>query len=297
MLAAKYSLPFGRPMPSEGLSVDQMCQAVQAVGVAPNLFRVEDLNLTRAYLHTALRSGFAPVLILESHFGRHAVAVVGMKLKLQHEVTHVAQNIDDAAADLVGVYIHDDRWGPYLRAELATKDVNGRKLPQLVFRLRGEPNKPAPVENWTITHILVPMHSKIRLSFSGLRQVANEAVKAALRYPVAFQIPGEQIPDATVTLETWIVRAHKYVESLFIGTATPLADRISSLSTTISLARYLGIVRLSASYFDPIDLIVDTTSTRRNVHCLAVLIVKEATGHTSFMAQHLANVYGCPLVA
>jgi hypothetical protein len=35
-LASQYTLPFGRPMPSEGLGVDQMCVAIQSLGLAPN---------------------------------------------------------------------------------------------------------------------------------------------------------------------------------------------------------------------------------------------------------------------
>jgi hypothetical protein len=122
-LAARYSLPFGRSMPSEGLNVDQMCQAIQAVGIAPNLFRIADANVGRAFLYSAIKSAFAPVLLLESNGRRHAVAVAGMKTTVQHTQRQLAPNIDDSANDLIGLYIHDDRFGPYLRAGLATKDV------------------------------------------------------------------------------------------------------------------------------------------------------------------------------
>jgi hypothetical protein len=82
-LASKYSLPFGRSMPSEGLSIDQMCQAVQAMGVSPNVYRVDRMEESRGYLYSAIRSGFPPILVM-SRGGRsddhHAVACVGMKL-------------------------------------------------------------------------------------------------------------------------------------------------------------------------------------------------------------------------
>ncbi|MBK8270384.1 MAG: hypothetical protein IPK83_19650 [Planctomycetes bacterium] len=83
ILASRYSLPFGRSMPSEGLSLDQMCQATQALGAAPNVVRTSDFATFKSYLHTTLRSGFAPILILESTIGRHAVAVAGMKLSVK----------------------------------------------------------------------------------------------------------------------------------------------------------------------------------------------------------------------
>lgn len=307
MLAAKYSLPFGRPMPSEGLNVDQMCQAIHAVGVAPNLFRVEDAKIARAYLDSAIRSGFAPVLILESPAGRHAVAVVGMKVSVQHVATPVVDKIDDTANDLLGLYIHDDRLGPYLRADLANKDVDRmnplthKREPKTVLELviprRMVGGAQAGKESWTLTHILIPMHAKIRLSFSGLRHVASRVANAALRYVETFQIPESEIPDPTVTLSTWIIRAHKYVERLFLKKDAANADLIGKICTTISLARYVGIVRLSAPYFDPIDIVVDTTSTTRNVHCLGIVVTNNTNDHTEYMGRYLSIVFDCPLVS
>jgi hypothetical protein len=73
-------------------------------------------------------------------------------------------------------------------------------------------------------------------------------------------------------------------------------DRIRKLCTTIPLPRYVGIVRLAASFFEPIDILIDTTSSRNNIHCLNIIIVNGTRGHTTYMAQHLANVYGCHLL-
>ena len=300
-LAARYSLPFGRSMPSEGLNVDQMCQAIQACGLAPNLFRVGEANVGRAFLYSALKSAFAPVLLLESSGRRHAVAVVGMKTALLHTRKELATNIDDSANDLIELYIHDDRFGPYLRAELATKDIAQKGPPQkqlleltIPHRQTGSLN--SDKEAWQITHVLVPMHGKIRLSFSGLRFVALRVASAALRYRVAFEIAPSLIPDPTITIDTWIIRAHKYIESLILDQQAAVAGRASKISTTISLARYVGVVRLVASYFDPIDVIVDSTNTLRNAHCLGVLVAGSSTGHTALIAEHLGQALNCPTV-
>jgi hypothetical protein len=63
-LASRYNLMHGRAMPSEGLSLDQMCQAVQAIGVSPDLIKVYDQLLpdqkfaavARGCLHAATTS-------------------------------------------------------------------------------------------------------------------------------------------------------------------------------------------------------------------------------------------------
>ena len=84
-LASRYALPFGRAMPSEGLSIDQMCQAIQAIGVSPNIYRTDDFSVARSYLHAACKSGIAAILLLRSKDGNwHAVTVAGMKVARLH---------------------------------------------------------------------------------------------------------------------------------------------------------------------------------------------------------------------
>ncbi len=306
MLAAKYSLPFGRPMPSEGLSVDQMCQSVQALGVAPNLFRADDEAVARSYLYSAIKSGFAPVLILSNPaVGEHAVAVVGMKVKSAFDPSIVSEGINDAAGNMIGLYIHDDRRGPYLRTEFATltetkasnksDEICQKKRLNLLISSRRVSEKSEP-ETWQITHILIPLHPKIRLAYPGLRVLALRVVKEVLQLIETHQIPSDELPDPAITIDTWIVRAHKYVESLFLGVEDAVPDRITRLGTAISLARYIGIIRISAAYFDPIDIIVDTTSTRSNVQFLAVVMVREAQAPTNLISRYLAKILECELV-
>src|SRR5439155_7588947 len=74
---------------------------------------------------------------------------------------------DDYASDLVALYVHDDRHGPYLRA---TVIMEGDQF-HLDIDTRGTH------ERWRVTYILIPVHSKIRLSFAGLRQCAMDAMK------------------------------------------------------------------------------------------------------------------------
>lgn len=109
MLAAQHSLPYGRAMPQEeGLSVDQMCQAVQALKVAPNLLRADDFQTTRGYIFSAVASGNAPVLILERKGPgpreKHAVTVAGMKLNTNTTRKPLEPGIGDMAADLCSLY-------------------------------------------------------------------------------------------------------------------------------------------------------------------------------------------------
>ncbi len=294
-LATKFSLTGGRPMPSEGLNLDQMCQAVQAVGVSPSLFRVDNSAVAKAQLYSAIKSGFTPVLVLDSpSIGRHAVAVVGMKLKPTHETGTLDAKSDDVASDLLGLYIHDDRLGPYLRASFVEPRAQNGGTAKLGILL---PTADEATESfWELTHILIPLHSKIRLSFACLQSVSLAIVKTALKFKSTFDIPDDEIPNGPVTHSTWITRAHKYVETLFLGINTNSPDRIEKLSTQISLARYVGVVQISSSYFDPIDILVDTTSTKRNIHCLAVIAPEIKLDYTPFVGRWLSEELRCPYI-
>lgn len=155
--ASQFALPFGRSMPSEGLSLDQMCQAVQSLGYAPNLFRAKRFLVSRWILYSAVRSGIAPVLILSNGNGlAHAVTVAGAKLKREHQVEDPLK--DEMASDLFALYVHDDRFGPYIRADIK-KDQEDLNLEIEILDA-----KYGTKEIWRLSHILVPMHNKVRLS-------------------------------------------------------------------------------------------------------------------------------------
>ena len=110
-LATRHILPFGRAMPSEGLSIDQMCQAIQALGLAPSLYRVEAPDDMFAYLHAAQRSNFPSILVLDNHptkvTERHAVAVVGVKI--HPGLILAVDGLKDLASGISALYVHDDR--------------------------------------------------------------------------------------------------------------------------------------------------------------------------------------------
>ena len=217
--ASQYALPFGRSMPSEGLSIEQMCQAIHSFGYAPNLFRADTYEVARALLYSSMLSGISPVLILESldKSAAHAVAVVGMKLK-QPRSTASADLLEDRAATLSGLYLHDDRIGPYLRADLRKR----YKKAYINIPLRDFPAG----ETWRLSHVLIPMHAKIRLSFGELQRASLAVVTYvhALRESVLDQSP------CKTSWEAWIAKSHSYVESLIVGPRAAPAGVVEKLS-------------------------------------------------------------------
>lgn len=259
-LASKYSLPFGRPMPSEGLSTGQMCQAIDALGVAPSLLKAEDYEDTRGCLHSALKSGIAPVLILKPVDGGgpelHAVCATGMLLTPAGTATSPLNALNDAtdtAARLSHLLIHDDRTAPYL-----TSKLNSAGLVPIIELPDGE--------RWRIYQILIPTHPKIRLSFLTLRRVA--ASKIALK---AFEAAlNADAPIGPVTFDCWMERGHEYHRKLLLRCGPAHLSDVLRLGREVPLPRYVAIITLTGAA-GHVEVLLDTTSTEKNLTAIAVL--------------------------
>ena len=281
-LASRFSLPFGRSMPSEGLSVDQMCQAIRAFELAPHLLRPRSFQAARPLVYAAIRSGFAPILIIRrttatSITTAHAVTATGVKLVEPTRPRFFAPNIWDYSQAMTALYVHDDRVGPYEKASV--RDADGQ-----LHLLMDEPTSAAdevtPKEDWTLTHILLPLHGKIRLSFSSLYNLLLRLTK---------KIGKRDDVGASIATEMFILKGPAYLRSLGLrGDSAALPGEIVK---QLPLSRYVAVIRFRFSS-DVTDVLIDTTSTEKNLHFLAVVTTSKA----SALASDLAQWCGCPLV-
>lgn len=295
MRASQHSLPFGRAMPSEGLSLDQMCQAIHAAGVSPVLHPIREFEMARALLHASIESNIAPILILRRGTDWHAVTAIGMKLD-KGLLKPGKEHIGDHASRLLAVYVHDDRFGPYLRADIQ-KSLDKKDYDSLLtLKLRFSPDKGLKDETWLLTHVLVPMHPKVRISLPIIRRVAVHTVSQihSARQTLIDPLLAEHglTVAQTVTYDTFVVKSARYLENLYLdGLTTP--ELAAHVAEAVSLARYVGVIRLSADYLDPIDVLIDTTSTDRNLHVIAVVGMGGDSPYTPVIVDYLASEYGC----
>jgi hypothetical protein len=281
--ASQFALPFGRPMPSEGLSLDQMCQAVQSLGYSPSLYRSELHEVTRALLFSSVLSGVSPVLIMELRAtgDRHAVAVAGMAIAESRTNASFVEGransleLRHRSKDMMALYVHDDRYGPYLKGSIA------KRKEQLLIRYEIQDRK----EEWTLTHILIPLHPKIRLSFGELYRAGLKLLTSEVQ-PIL-----EAIGASGVThWKTLIFRPHVYIDSLL---KMPRMDRaVESLCKQVRLSRYIGVIRFEAPSLGTFDVLLDTTSTERNLNCLATVQLDKSKPLTVELCKLIAKNYG-----
>jgi hypothetical protein len=280
-LATQYSLPFGRPMPSdEGLSLDQMCQALQAVKVAPSLLTVDDYEVAWTYIYSALRSEFAPVLILQSETDQrtwHAVTAVGYR----SSATPALEPGDayPLSRDMRALYVHDDRIGPYQRVN--PLPIDGSLGLKAAYG--------ASTDQWAVRSVLVPLHAKIRVSVSGLVEIAIETLDR-----IRTAIGPEAADRLAVAFEAWISRPVRYLQGLLSEGKDAGARVARSLIEQVSMPRYLGIVRISGPMLGTVDVLIDTTSTMKNLNVLA--IVHHGPLFDGSVLESLATQYQCDLL-
>ena len=303
--ASRFALPYGRSLPSEGLSLDQMCQAIHALGISPNLIRVNTFWQARNILYSAGVSGIASILIIVNpkNNARHAVAAVGLKVRKDHgitlklrekkEITFLgdARWIDDLSGDLMGIYVHDDRLGPYV-----TTKFEERKFPERgTKRTRCYPclviDEWGQEVPWVVTHLLMPVHGKIR---TAIAQMINFSAKfAGFAYA---GLKGLDIERAAITTSTRIVRAHRYVEELAREAAVGGTNRLSSFFEKVELSRYVGVTTIILPKLGAYDVLVDTTGTERNAHCLAIICRGKGGEKSSIFVSDFAAQYLCKAI-
>jgi hypothetical protein len=235
----------------------------------------------------------------------------------------------DKSQEMVGLYVHDDRIGPYLEAEFIVWPEDGldtevealnvsppRSVPTAGLRdaVLGEHATPsaarpairlgppgAEPETWLLTHILVPVHQKIRLSFIALIDIAQELViETQIERLIRTGIDASTSPDEDcgVVYEVQIVRSDRYFLEMLLGEQRLEPRLIEQLTSAVpSFSRYIAVVMLRATFLDCIHVIIDSTGTSRNVNPLAVVITTRHQPDTIHVATWIAHFLACPLVA
>ena len=101
------------------------------------------------------------------------------------------------------------------------------------------------------------------------------------------------LPEKKVSFGVRILRAHTYVQKLLADSSRTRREEFFS---TISMSRYVGLIRLEADKVGPFNILVDTTGTPRNARCLGIVNRGETNAVNKEIGNALAAKYGCPFV-
>ncbi|MCI0534079.1 MAG: hypothetical protein L0Z50_02510 [Verrucomicrobiales bacterium] len=163
-----------RSLPSSGLTVFQMAQAMRSVSLEPYYVKASDEYVLKSTLYAYLR-GRVPVLLGidlyemekgKARFdGKHAVTATGFRLEKLKPEPHGDTKFLLRASRMNKLYAHDDQVGPFARMILDGVEVMTRCagkqtslttswVPRLGDQIRAVPDI-----------MLVPLYHKIRIPF------------------------------------------------------------------------------------------------------------------------------------
>lgn len=173
---------------------------------------------------------------------------------------------DDSSGDLKAIYVHDDRIGPYRRAELKFTNPN-----QLLVTIKIDSHDASgKTEDWIIRHVLIPLHPKIRISFNDLRTITQEWLTPEVQKVVAGvrNVPLDRLE--AVQFKYWIELGQEYsgrvLKENLLGD-----DEAIEFCKSFVLPRYVGVIRYSSGLFGDFDVLMDTTSPRPNYNWIGVV--------------------------
>jgi hypothetical protein len=206
-----------RPIPSHGLNVYQMCNAIREVKLEPEVFymsgRIPLASLIYAYMRAEL-----PVILgidIETK-GMHAITLAGYSLeKDKQREREVHPNYD--GRNLKGLYIskfyaHDDQIGPFSRLEIqdgATVKVDSYEE-EYPIRFKGSWKDNGRQLWMDPVVIIIPVYHKIRIKFLDV----TDWIQAIDQYFTSIGMFG---PDASLTLEwdVFLSTLNKFREELW----------------------------------------------------------------------------------
>lgn len=258
--AVRHFLPEGRAFPSTGLTIEQICEALRGFEFPPAIFRVgSSPDQFLFLLNVYVRSGVPVILALVGGDAGHAVTVVGY----QSDHAKIPSTFNELDLRLVNlgydkIYIHDDRLGPYARATFRRKKSPKERETPLDLVI----DWPDGQEVLNVLLGVPPLYPKLRSS-------AQEILEgAALLLPVI-----QKLVPSGFEIEAFFQRSGEYLASMLDANVDP--SRATRFMRSISLSRYVGVIRIHVKGSPVLDLILDTTDTIRRAtyaeHLLGII--------------------------
>ena len=258
--ATRYPLQEGRAFPNEGLTVRQICEATRAAGFSPLVIHSKSMEEDALQIFSYARSGFSPVIALHPADGRgagHAVCCVGLRSGPLPPQTNIGYKFREASSGLRGLYIHDDRLGPYAFAGLSPMTDSRSGNIRTCVSIEWPDAKPD--ESWFLHAIVVPIPKKLRLTLSRLRRPGLNIAQAI----------GKAFVEPQTMLDCRFELSHTYAKRIYkFGLSSEGLYR--AVCGTV-LSRYIGLIEITGPDGPILDIVVDSTEANSESATLACI--------------------------
>jgi len=254
--AATKNVIWDRAFPAaSGLKDEQVIEAIRHFGYSPLLVEPKDeAEMFALVLKCYVRSGIPVILKIyekDNVVEAHDVTVVGFsEFDSDREEDLITLNFLKSRR-IRRIYVHDDRLGPYARAEIVS---HGKDL-----WMKYAPNKKGFedfAKDMAIWHAIVPLYPKLRLTALNLIEIANGLL------PIINAVVGVK-STRDVRFNSYFTLSGDYLRDFFLS-GFPTHKK-KALATTCVLSRYIGIIEFSIGDSVIFHVICDTTDIKRDV--------------------------------
>jgi len=171
-----------RPIPSRGLSIEQICHAISENGLVPEVYDVNRDTPLNSLIY-AYVSGRLPVILGmrdPSSSSWHAVTICGYRLEDTVQCPSETAHTISLRQFYIGrrikeFYVHDDNLGPFTRLDSvhnSQASVSQRLNPR-TFRREMYMGNTLVSEEWIPHVLIVPVYHKVRLRFATVQDALN----------------------------------------------------------------------------------------------------------------------------
>ena len=189
--------------------------------------------------------------------------------------TDTALAYRDETTALEGLYLHDDRLGPYAAADIYSFTDTKSGAASTVLRIRW-PGSKDEAEHLLLRAIVVPVPAKIRLSVARMRSLGIPLADAA-----------GVLLDSAVILNCRYDMASSYRAKAFQFGLTD--DSIVTLGHGLVFSRYIGLIEISDDEGPLLDFVLDATETVANSSVLACVARRRFDSAATEAFSHLSN--------
>jgi hypothetical protein len=207
-----------RALPSKGLNIFQMAEAVHSVGLESHVVNVTNQQVLKPTLYAYLKAGIPVILaigLIDSYakpfrlMGLHAVAATGFGMEFSSPPIPDKDGFYLKASRINKLYVHDDQVGPFARMVFEDKptdwlDENGEKQSTLCLSTSWKsPSSGGQVGSAKAfpINLLIPIYHKIRIQFDIVHDAIRtfDGVINSLR---TFGLPIEELIEWDIQLST-----------------------------------------------------------------------------------------------
>jgi hypothetical protein len=241
----------GRVFPNHGLTIEQICEAIDSVGLVSELIindSLKQIDRLKALVYAYNKMGLPVLLVIKLEDAAYHLLTIagyrmgGIKKKKQGiEITLVSNQIQK-------FYAHDDQVGPFSRLEFALGARSKKFELKTAWRnfdkkdSRGYLNILATTEG-----IIIPVHDEIKITFDDVQKqvnLINQFFKVIILESLDWEI--------------YLDFSNNYKNELFNNLDAP--GRIRKKILPHSIPKYIWLARASYNNESVVEVIFDATN-------------------------------------